>query len=115
MELHQVEAIGGKVLETVLHKAGEILLVVAGGGMRRQAAAGLGGDHDLILALALQLRDQALAPPHAVDIGGVDEVDAAIDGLMESGERFGIVNGSPGAADGPRAKTDFGNLPGGTA
>ena len=45
-----------------------------------QSAAGLGGDDDLFFALALQLRDQAFAAAHAVNVGGVDEVDAAIDG-----------------------------------
>ena len=79
--------------------------------MRRKAAAGLRGDHDFLAAVALQLGDQALAAAHPVDIGGIDEVDAAIDGAMEGGERLGIVHRPPRAADGPRAKTDLGDLP----
>ena len=113
MELHQVEAIGGQVAQAVFHETREVLSVVAFGGVRREAAPGLGGDHDFLFALALQLRDQPLAAAHAVDIGGVDEVDAAIDGLVQRGQRFVVANVSPCAANGPCAKTDFRNLPAG--
>ena len=52
---------------------------------------------------------------HAVNVGGVDEVHAAIDGLLERGQRFGVVHAAPGAANGPGAKTDLGDLPAGPA
>ncbi len=115
MELHQVEAIGGEIAQAVFDEAGDIALVVAIGGMRREAASGLGGDDDLLLALALQLRDQAFAAAHAVDIGGVDEVDAGIDRAMQGGKRFAIVHAAPTAADRPCAKADLGDLPAGTS
>src|ERR1039458_8797094 len=115
MQLHQVEAIGPEVAETVFGEPRQVLLVVAGGGVRREAAAGFGGDHDLFLTLAFELRDEALAMAHAVDVGSVDEVHAAIDGLRKRGQGFGVVHAAPGAANGPRAKTDFGNLPAGPA
>src|SRR5450759_1824551 len=97
--------------QAVLDEAGEIALVVAVGRVRRETAARLGGDYDFPFAVALQLRDQALAAPHAVNIGRVDEVHAAIDGGSERRQGFGVVHAAPGAADRPRPKTDVGHLP----
>jgi hypothetical protein len=115
VKLHQVEAIRGQVAQAVFDEAREVPLVVSIRGVRREAAPRLGGDKDLRLAIALQLRNQPLAPSHAVDIGRVDEVDAAVDRRVQRGERLGIVHISPASSDRPRAKTDLRHLPAGTA
>jgi len=73
-------------------------------GVRRKAPAGLGRHHDRLLALALQLRDQALAAPHAVDVGGIDEVDAAVDGLVQRGQRLVVIHVAHTSRRCPRAK-----------
>src|SRR5690606_14694023 len=53
-----------------------------------------------------QTRDQPLTAPIAIDIGRVDEVDAAVDGGVQRAHRLGIVCCAPEATDGPRAETD---------
>ena len=56
--------------------------------------------------LAPQPRDEPLAAAVAVDVCGVDEVDAGVDGRVEGGDRLRIVDRAPGAADGPGAEAD---------
>src|SRR6185437_4520218 len=84
-------------------------------GLCGQAAAGFGGDDDILLTLLPEAGDEALAAAHAVDVGGVDEVDAGVDGGVEGGHRVVVIDCAPCAADGPCAEADVRNLPGGTS
>ncbi len=80
-------------------------------GSARQPAAGLRGDEDALApALAAQPRDQPLAAPVAVDVGGVDEVDARVDRRVQRPQRLLVVDGAPGATDRPGAEADRGHL-----
>ena len=115
MQLQQVEAIDSQVSQAVFDEARQVLRRVALGGVRRQTLAGLGRDHDLFLALAFHLPDQALAAAGAVNIGGIDEVHAQVHGTMQCGQRCLVIDGSPATADCPRPKTDLRNLPAGTS
>jgi hypothetical protein len=47
-------------------------------------SSSFGSDDDLFLAHFLEAGNQALAAAVSIDIRGVDEVDAGIDGLVES-------------------------------
>src|SRR5262249_1600372 len=77
-----------------------------------QAASGFGGDDDFLFARFLELSDKALAASVTVNVGGVDKVDARVDGLIQRGKRFVVRNVAPGASNGPSAKADVGNFPG---
>ena len=84
--------------------------------MRIEPPAGLGGDVDrLARPFALQLGDQPLTAPVAVDVRRVDEVDARVDGLMQHGHRLFVVYLTPTAADRPRAKAHIGHLHAGSS
>ena len=107
VKLHQVETLDCEIAEAVFDETGEVGFVIAIRGVGGEPATGFGGDDDFFAAVAFELRDEAFAVAHAVDVGGVDEVDAAVDGLIQGGERFTVIDGAPGAADGPGAETDF--------
>ena len=111
MQLKQVERVRLEMPQTVFDEAREVGGVVASGDVRVQAASGFGCDNDLFLAIFLQLGDEAFGPAHTVDVGGVYEIDAAVDGLVEGGERFLVVGSSPRAADGPGAEADVRYVP----
>src|SRR5207253_644457 len=111
MKLHQIQAVRGEIAEAVFDKRAKVLFVVSVRGVRVEAAPGLGGDHDFLFTLALELRDQALTAAHSVDVRGIDEIHAAIDGLVEGGDGLRIVHRPPGAADGPCSETDIRDLP----
>ena len=51
----------------------------------------------------------------AVDVGGVDEVDASIGGGVEGGQAVAVVDGAPVGPDGPRAEADGADLVSGLA
>ncbi len=66
-------------------------------------------------AFAAQTCEQALTSAVTVNIGGVEEIDAEIQGGMQCGHRFFVVDFAPFGTDGPGAKTDFRYFPTGTA
>ncbi len=107
MELHQVKNLGVQVKQVVVDPGGKVRPAVALDRLLRQTPAHLGGDDNLFLASLLELPDQAVAAAVAVDIRSVEKVDARVDGLVERGERLLIAYLSPGAANGPGAKTDL--------
>ncbi len=82
MELQQIKRIGLQVAQAVFHPKRQVFAVVACNGLFGQAAAGLGGDHNLFLARFFQLRDETFAAPAAVNIGSVDEVDSRVNGFV---------------------------------
>ena len=60
---------------------------------RRRIAddAELGGDDDLVAPAADRAADELLVGERAVDVGGVEEVDAELDGAMDRRDPFGLV------------------------
>ena len=63
--------------------------------------AGLGRDEDLVAVRRERLGDDLLADVRAVRVGGVDEVDAELDGAADHGDGAGAVLGrSPDAVAG---------------
>src|SRR5205085_6119546 len=69
----------------------------------------LGGDHEL---LARQVPDggaqSALGGAAHVDVGGVEQVDAELEGAMDDAGALGFVHRA--AVGGPRSERDFRNL-----
>ncbi len=115
MQLHQIEALSGQIAQAVLDEAGKVLRVVAVGSVRLEPASGLCGDNDLFLPVAPELRDQALAVAAAIDVRGIDEIHAAIDGFVQRGQRLAVIDVTPRSADRPAAETDVRDIPSGTA
>ena len=111
MQLQQVERIDSEISQAIVNPAREVLAAVALDGLPGQLPSRLGGNDDLFLAFLLQPRDQPLAASVAIDVGRVDEVDAGIHGRMQRPQGFIVGNLAPGAADRPRSKTDFGDIP----
>ena len=83
MQLQQVERLDFQVLKASFDEGRQVLHCVTGGNVRIESPAGFGGDKDLFPAFALQLGQQTFAMSVAVNISGVKEVDAKIDGPMQ--------------------------------
>ena len=112
VELEEFEAVGFEVFEGAVHEGGEILAVVAAGGVGVEAAAGLGGDVELgVGAVAAEAGEEAFGVAVAVNVGGVEEVDAEVEGFVEGGEGLVIADGAPTAADGPATEANGGDFP----
>jgi hypothetical protein len=59
---------------------------------------GLGGEHDVVAAASGEgCADDLLGFAGRVHVGGVDEVDAGIEGAMDDGDRVVVVAVAPGA------------------
>ncbi len=69
-------------------------------------APGFGGNVDFFRALAAELRQQALAAPITINVGGIEKVDAQVDGVAQGSQRFLVVYRTPGIADSPGSKAD---------
>jgi len=67
-------------------------------------ASRLRGHHNVSRALFPQAGREPFAATVTVDVGGVDEVHAGVDGGMKRAHGIGVVDGSPGAADGQAPK-----------
>src|SRR5271154_1042857 len=57
--------------------------------------------------------DHGFAVALAIELGGVDEIDALLVGVKQRVDRLPVVYGAPVAADLPCAETDLTNLPAG--
>ena len=114
VQLQQVDAFDAEVAQAAVDEAGEIALVVSVRRVRRETSARFRCHNDLLGAFTHYFADEPFAVPIPVHVGGVDEVDAEINRAMERRQRLAVIHGSPGSADGPRAKADFRNLPTGT-
>ena len=53
--------------------------------------AELGGEHDLVAAVLDRPADELLVGERAVHVGGVEEVDAEVEGAVDRGDRLGVV------------------------
>ena len=111
MQLQQVDRVGFQVFQAAFDKRGEVGAVVTVRRVRVEPAAGLGGDVKFFLPLLAQFGQQPFAVAVAIDVRRVEEIHAAVERGVERGERFLVVHIAPRAADGPRAKADFRNLP----
>ena len=112
VELDEVEAVDGEVRQAAVDEGREIRGVVAVGGVRGEPAASLRDDMERLRPFAAEARNQALGEAVAVDVGGIEEVDAGVEGCMERGKRGVLVGASPLAAtDGPGAEADLRNIP----
>jgi hypothetical protein len=60
--------------------------------------AELGGQHHLVAAALERLADQPLVDVGTVDLGGVDERDAQVDGPVDGADRLGVVAARAGVA-----------------
>ena len=83
--------------------------------VRVEPPPGLGRDIKRFAALSAESGKQLFAPPIAVHICRVEEIDAQVQRAMQAAHGLGIVELSPGAADGPRAEADGGNVVAGGA
>ena len=107
MQLQKIERIGRKIPQAIFDPRCEVLAVVTFDSLLRQRPASLCRNDDLVLPLLFELRNQAFAAPVAVDVGGVNEVNATINGAVEGGERLLIGDIAPESANGPRAEANF--------
>jgi hypothetical protein len=110
--LHQFECFRIQVFEATLNKAGQVLAVVAVGGVRIQTAACFGDDVKFIVRpFSFQLRQQPFAAPVAIDVGGIEEIDALIQGFMKGGDGLFPLDMTPISPDRPTAESNRGNAP----
>ena len=93
--------------EAALHPGLQVLAGVALHRLLGQPPARLGGHEDRFArTLASQPGHQPLAAPVAVDVGGVDEVDARVHRRVEGGHGLRVVDRPPAPADGPGPEAD---------
>jgi hypothetical protein len=83
VQLEEVDRLDAEIGETALDERGEVLTAVAGRGLARESAARLRSHDDRLAPFAQELADEALGVSVAVDVSGIDEVDAEIDRLVE--------------------------------
>ncbi len=76
------------------------------GGRVRPDDAELGGEHDLVAAVADRATDQLLVVPLAVDVGGVEQVDAQVERPMDRRDPLGVTDASVGARHGHAPEAD---------
>ena len=89
--IEQIDAIGLQPLQRGLGDLPDVLgpAVQAGSADRwPNFEAELGGDHDLVAERRERLADQLLVGERAVDLGGVEEGDAALDGGADQRDRL---------------------------
>ena len=102
--------IGAQPLEAGLDGANQVVARGAGSvGVVAQRASALGGEDDVVALAAQRLAGDFLGQPERVEIGGVDEVDAGIEGDVEQLlgplgiDASGLLE-AVGAAEGHRAQ-----------
>jgi hypothetical protein len=96
VDLVQVDVVGAEATEAVVEGLGE----VAPGRTARQRVvvqrvAGLGGEDDVVAALAEGLAEEGLGLAKAVAVGGVEEADAGVEGLADELVGAGLVDVAP--------------------
>ncbi len=98
VQLEEVEVVGAEAAQGGVDGGGEagaggagVVGAVAGG------QAGLGGDQHLVAAALDRPAEDLLGGAVGVDVGGVEEGDAGVDGDVEQAAGLGLVGGAPGA------------------
>jgi len=115
VQLDEIERIGLEIAEAAVDEGGQILPAVPGGIVRVEATAGLGRDDRLFAARLQRTGDPLLGAPVTIDIGGVDEVDPAIERGIEGGGGILVAHRPPVGAERPAAEPDFADIPPGAA
>jgi hypothetical protein len=91
----EVDVVGAEALQRVLARLLDVLGAPVGGAAARVGGIAddpeLRGQHDLVAAIGDRAPDEALVCVRAVDVGGVEEVDAQLDGAMDHGDRLVVV------------------------
>ena len=77
MEKHQIQLLHPQTLQAAVNKMFHILGGIPFGGEGIQAPAALGNNKEMVLVLCDELPNGPLAVAVVINIGGVDEVDAA--------------------------------------
>ena len=74
----------------------------------------LRGEHDLVAAALDGPADELLVGVRAVDLGGVDEGDAEVEGAVDGADRLGVVAAGAGVGGGHahRAEADAADIEG---
>src|SRR5262249_3687608 len=72
----------------------------------------LGGQHDLVPAALDSPADEFLVVVRAVELGGVQEGDAEVEGPVDGADGFRLLGGPVAPRHSPRAKADAGDLEG---
>ncbi len=108
MKLDEVERLDLEIFEAAVDPAVQVLICVAGDGLLRQAAAGLGRDEHAGARPRLQgLGDQPFRAAVAIDVRGVDEGHASVERGVQRGERLAFLDLAPASADRPGAEADL--------
>jgi hypothetical protein len=92
--VQQVDGGHAEPLQGVLDGGPDVLrpAVQTGGPVAVVAEAELGGNDDLVAYRRQGLADQGLVGERAVDLGGVEERDAAVDGGADQGDAVRVVD-----------------------
>ncbi len=108
MKLDQIQAFDAEVLQAAIDEAFEIGLGIAVGHMRAQPSAGLGRHHWTLTAARLQdIGNDLFRAAIAIDVGGVDEGHAGIEGGVQRCAAIGLADIAPRAADLPGPEADI--------
>ena len=112
VELKKVDPVDLQPDEAALAARAQILWATVGHPLVRPRAlkAGLGGDDQVLRVGRQSLGDQLLRDRGSVGVGGVDEIDAKLDGATQHGDGFLPIGGfapdaSAGEAHGAEAET----------
>src|SRR5664280_1176451 len=111
MDLVEIDVIGAQPAQALLARRQDPpARVPLSIGIMPHGTVHLGGQNDLFpLGLCQGLSDDLLGLTRGVDVGGVDEVDAGIEGPVNDADRLVMIGGSPGPEHhGPQAqRADF--------
>ena len=113
MQLQEIDRVGFQIFQAAFDEGGEVRAVVTFGSVRVEPPAGLGGDPEFFLPLFAEPGEETFTVAIAVNIRSVEKIRAAIQRAVQRGKRFLVIDGAPGAADGPCAEADGRNFPAG--
>src|SRR5690606_6211275 len=106
MQLYEVERVDAEIAAAAVGPGAERLGRIVLGPLLG-APAHLGGDHDAVVGMGgEEPPDQRLAAAVAVDVGGVEEGDAAGEGCLEHRHRVDFADFAPVGAELPGAQAD---------
>jgi hypothetical protein len=115
VQLHQVQPVDAQVGAAAVGPGTQVLGRERLRHVRVGAAPALRRHGDVGTALGEEARDELLAAPVAVDVGGVEEGDPGVDGRVQHRERVGVVDTPPVGTQLPAPQPDDGHLTAGAA
>ena len=96
VHLVEVDPVGAQPAQRVLDRAHDPAAGVAAAvRVLAHRVVELGGEHDVVAAAREGLADDLLGLPGAVDVGGVDEVDAGVERRVDDPDRLVVVRVAP--------------------